>query len=177
MWFKCGLLKLHANCSIFNNKQTEDLTTEETHLWPQRKGNDEHARDTHQQLPIQLNTAPSRCEMFLYLNFSRHEFSFQDTFFQIFFSRIFFLICQRLIKAITGVPFLQIARCHLVIGLSSVLWRLMMLYWSVRECGSMGHQRDLVYLFVLFVYVVRCVYVFLLLFEWFGLLLLSLLLS
>ena len=74
---------------------------------------------------------------------SRHEFSFQDTFFQIFFSRIFFLICQRLIKAITGVPFLQIARCHLVIGLSSVLWRLMMLYWSVRECGSMGHQRDL----------------------------------
>jgi len=105
------------------------LTTEETHLLtivnipqgPQRNGNDEHARDTHQQLPIQMNTAPSRCEMFLYLNFSRHEFSFQDTFFQIFFSRIFFLICQRLIKAITGVPFLQIARCHLVIGLSSVL--------------------------------------------------------
>ena len=91
MWFKCGLLKLHANCSIFNSKQTEDLTTEETHLWPQRKGNDEHARDTHQQLPIQLNTAPSRCEMFLYLNFSRHEFSFQDTFFQIIFFQDIFL--------------------------------------------------------------------------------------
>ena len=87
------------NCSIFNNKQTEDLTTEETHLLtivnipqgPQRNGNDEHARDTHQQLPIQMNTAPSRCEMFLYLNFSRHEFSFQDTFFQIIFFQDIFL--------------------------------------------------------------------------------------
>ena len=80
-------------------KQTEDLTTEETHLLtivniPQglkRKGNEEHTRDTHQQLPIQLNTAPSRCEMFLYLNFSRHEFSFQDTCFQIIFFQDIFL--------------------------------------------------------------------------------------